>query len=118
MESQAGPGLISILLILILAIVDPMLTAAPIGAGVGTLINPVCVFVVAITAIAADGWRSALLGALLAAILGNTIGVHPLGDEPAGWRITAGVGTFLVGSIIVAIFGGLKALFRRRPISK
>ena len=118
MASQAGPGIISVLLLLAMAAVDPMLIAAPLGGGLGILANPVTVAIIALTAAAADGWRPALLGTSLAAIFGNTIGVHPLEDEPTGWRIAMILGTLFVGSIIVAIFGGLKMLFRQSRVVK
>lgn len=112
--SQAGPGAVSLAFLLGLAAIDPLLIAAPLGGGLGMLANPICFVLVVFTALAADGWRSALLGSVVAAVLGATIGIRTFGDEPNGWRITMIIGTFIVGSTIVAIFGGLKPLFRLR----
>lgn len=107
------PGVVVVVLLGLLMIVDASSVALWLGAGVGSLFSPVvAVFVVGLALLSQTWWHT-VLGIGTLATANQLFFTSGLSDDIPGWAINAGIGTFVVGVLIISLVSGFRNLIGR-----
>ena len=113
--SAAGPSLVVVVLMLVSALFNPLLSATWLGMGAGSMFSPAMLLGTIATALAARVWWHGLLGIGLSYAISRAFFIKPVDsfDSTSSYELNSAFGAIAVGLLIVGFVSLIKMALER-----